>query len=68
MIYIDKKTFYFLQNVLKCTVFSYLHLKFAKRATMTQKILFVKNINIGIKKAEFYTDFKFVDAGFHKCP
>jgi hypothetical protein len=23
---------------------------------------------MGIKKAEFYADFKFVDAGFQKCP
>jgi len=27
----------------------------------------VKNINIGIKNAEFYADFKFVDAGVQKC-
>ncbi len=38
MIDIGKKiTFYFLQNVWKCTVFSHLHLKFAKSAIMTQK-------------------------------
>jgi hypothetical protein len=37
-------------------------------AIMTQKFFFLKNINIGIKNAEFYADFKFVDAGFQKCP
>jgi hypothetical protein len=31
-------------------------------ANMTQKIFFLKNINMGIKNAEFYADFKFVDA------
>ncbi len=50
MIDIGKKiTFYFLQNVWKCTVFLHLHLKYAKSA-MTQKFFFLKNINMGIKK------------------
>jgi hypothetical protein len=35
--------------------FLHLHLKYAKSAIMTQK------------NAEFYADFKFVDAGFQKC-
>jgi hypothetical protein len=49
--------------------FSHLHFKIAKSANMNQKIFFLKNINMGIKKnAEFYADFKFVDAGFQKCP
>jgi hypothetical protein len=34
-----KITFYFLQNVWKCTVFSHLHFKFAKSAIMTQKFV-----------------------------
>ncbi len=45
-----KKTFYFLQNVWKCTVFLRLHLKFAKSVIMTQNIFFVKIVNMGIKK------------------
>ncbi len=44
------------------------YLKFAKSAIMTPKKLFVKNINTGSKKTEFYADFKLVDAGFQKCP
>ncbi len=51
MIDIGKKiTFYFSQNVRKCTVFSHLHLKYAKSAIMTEKKNFLKNINMGIKK------------------
>ncbi len=51
MIDIGKKiTFYFLQNVWKCTFFSHLHFKITKSAIMTQKKIFLKNINIGIKK------------------
>jgi hypothetical protein len=42
--------------------FSHLHLKYTKSANMTQKNFFLKNINMGIKNAEFYADFKFVDA------
>jgi hypothetical protein len=37
--------------------FLHLHLNFAKSA-----ISFVKNINIAIKNAEFYADFRFLDA------
>ena len=33
-------------------IFSYLHLKYAKSAIMTQKIFFLKNINMGIKKTQ----------------
>jgi len=32
--------------------FSHLHLKYAKSAIMTQKIFFLKNINMGIKKTQ----------------
>ncbi len=35
---------------------------------MTPNIFFLKNINIGFKKAEFYADFKFVDADLEKVP
>jgi hypothetical protein len=67
---IGKSTaFNFLQNVLKCTIFSRLHLKFQKVILfMTQKFFCVKNINTGIKNAEFYADFKFVDVYLNKCP
>jgi hypothetical protein len=47
--------------------FSHLHFKIAKSAIMTQKFFFLKNNNMGIKKT-LYADFKFVDAGFQKCP
>ncbi len=39
-----------------------MHLKLAKSAIMTQKFLFVKDINMSTKNAEFYADFQFVDA------
>jgi hypothetical protein len=42
--------------------------KYAKSAIMTAKNFFLKNINMGIKNAEFYADFKFVDADLNKCP
>jgi hypothetical protein len=32
------------------------------------KKYFLKNINMGIKNAIFYADFKFVDADLNKCP
>jgi hypothetical protein len=35
---------------------------------MIQKNFFFKNINMGIKNAEFFADFKFVDADLNKCP
>ncbi len=50
-------------------IFSHLHLKYAKSAIMTQKNFFLKKYQYGYQKnAEFYADFKFVDAGFQKCP
>jgi hypothetical protein len=46
--------------------FSHLHFKIAKSAIMTPKNFFLKN---GYQKyAEFYADFKFVDAYLIKCP
>ncbi len=48
-----KITFYFLQNVLKCIVFfAFAFKKVAKSAMMTQKLFFLKNINMGIKKTQ----------------
>ena len=47
----------------------HLHFKNPKNdAIMTQKKFFLKNINMGIKNAEFNADFKFVDADLNKCP
>jgi hypothetical protein len=48
--------------------FSHLHLKYAKSAIMTPNFFFFL-ISIWVSKnAEFYADFKFVDAGLNKCP
>ncbi len=47
--------------------FSHLHIKIAKSAIMTQHFLFEK-YQYGYKNAEFYADFKFVDADLNKCP
>jgi hypothetical protein len=48
--------------------FSHLHFKIAKSAIMTKKKFFVK-ISIWVSKnAEFYADFKFVDADLNKFP
>jgi len=47
---------------------SHLHLKYAKSAMMTQKIFFEKYQYGYQKNAEFYADFKFVDADLNKCP
>ncbi len=44
--------------------FSHLHFKIAKSALMTQKFFFLKYQ----KHAEFYADFKLVDADLNKCP
>jgi hypothetical protein len=66
--YWQKITFAFCKMSENVQFFSHLHLKFAKSAIMTQTFLFWKNINMGIKKAEFYADFKFVDASLNKCP
>ncbi len=43
-------------------------LKLAKSAIMAPKKLFVKNINMVSKKAEFYADFKFFDADLTNSP
>ena len=48
--------------------FSHLHLKYAKSANMTQKIFFFKYQYGYQKNAEFYADFKFVDADLNKFP
>ena len=49
--------------------FSHLHLKYAKSAIMTQKKNFLEKYHYGYQKnAEFYADFKFVDAGFQEMP
>ena len=50
--------------------FSHLHLKFVKSAIMTKKKKkFREKYQYGYQNnAEFYADFKFVDAGFQKCP
>jgi hypothetical protein len=43
--------------------------KIAKSAFMTQNFFFLEKYQYGYQKnAEFYADFKFVDAGFQKCP
>jgi hypothetical protein len=48
--------------------FSHLHFKIAKSAIMTQKF-FWKKYQYGYQtNAEFYADFKFVDADLNKCP
>jgi hypothetical protein len=50
-------------------LFPHLHLQSSKSANMTQKNYFLKNITMGNQKnAEFYADFKFVDADLNKCP
>ncbi len=49
--------------------FSHLHLKYAKSAIMTPNFFFLEKYNYVYKKnAEFYADFKFVDADLNKCP
>ncbi len=67
MIDIGKKITLLFAKCLKMYSFSHLYLKFAKSAIMTQKKFFLK-CQYGYKIAEFYADFKFVDAGFQKCP
>jgi hypothetical protein len=46
--------------------FSHLQFKIAKSAIMGQKIFFLKNINMGIKKGRILCWFQI--AGFQKCP
>ncbi len=49
--------------------FSHLHFKIAKSAIMTQNKFFLEKYHYGyLKKAEFYADFKFVDADLNKRP
>ncbi len=51
MIDIGKKiNFYFLQNVWKCTVFFAFAFKVCKKSNYDPKKIFLKNINMGIKK------------------
>jgi hypothetical protein len=47
-----KNNFLLLAKCLKMYSFLHLHLKYAKSAIMTQKIFFLKNINMGIKKTQ----------------
>jgi hypothetical protein len=62
MIDIGKKLlFTFCKMFENVQFFSHLHFKIAKSAIMTQKKFSLKNVNMGIKNAEFY-------AGFQKCP
>jgi hypothetical protein len=70
MIDIGKKiTFYFLQNVWKCTVFFAYAFEVGKKCYYDQKKFFLEKYQYGYQKnAEFYADFKFVDAGLQKCP
>ena len=70
MIDIGKKiTFYFLQNVWKFTVFFAFAFKVCKKCYYDPKIFFLEKYHYGYKKnAEFYADFKFVDADLNKCP
>ena len=42
--------------------------KICKKCNYDPKNFFLKNINMGIKNAEFYADFKFVNADLNKCP
>jgi hypothetical protein len=46
--------------------FSHLHFKIAKSANMTQKFFWEKYQYGYQKNAEFYADFKFVDADLNK--
>jgi hypothetical protein len=70
MIDIGKKiTFYFLQKVWKCTVFFAFAFEDCKKCFYDPKNFFREKYKYGYQKdAEFYADFKFVDAGFQKCP
>ncbi len=64
-----KITFYFLQNVGKCTVFFAFVFKVCKKCYYDQKKFILEKYRYGYqKKAEFCADFKFVGDGFWKCP
>jgi hypothetical protein len=69
MIDIGKKLlFNFYKMFENVQFFSLLHFKIEKRAFMTQKLFFEKYQCGYQKHAEFYADFKFVDADLNKCP
>jgi hypothetical protein len=70
MIDIGKKiTFYFLQNVWNCTDFFAFAFKVCKKCYYDPKHFFLEKYQCGYRKnAEFYADFKFVDANLNKCP
>jgi hypothetical protein len=64
-----KITFYFFKNVGKCTVFFAFAFKVCKKCYYDPKKIFLGKYQYGYQKnAEFCADFKFVDAGFQKCP
>ncbi len=64
-----KITFYFLQNVWKCTVFFAFAFKVCKKCYYDPKFFFLENYHYGYQKnAEFNADFKFVDDDLNKCP
>jgi hypothetical protein len=52
MIDIGKKIPFNFCKIFENVIFSHLHFKFAKSAIMTQKIFFLKNIDMGIKKTQ----------------
>ncbi len=56
-----KNSFYFLQDVLKYTVFKHMHSKFAKSANMNIKI---STIDMGYQKIQNFMLPKFVEMGF----
>ncbi len=70
MIDIGKKIkFYFFQNVWKCTVFFAFAFKVYKKCYYDPKNFFLEKYQYAYKKkAEFYADFKFVDADLNQCP
>ncbi len=57
-----------MQNVWKCIVFFAFAFKVCKKLYYDPKKFFLEKYHYGYQKnAEFYADFKFVDAGFQKC-
>jgi hypothetical protein len=57
----QKITIYFLQNVLKCTVFCAIVFKVYKKCNYEPNYFFLKKISMGVKK-NCSPDFKVVDA------
>ena len=52
----------------KCTDFFAFAFKVCKKCYYDPKFFFLEKYPFGYQKnAEFYADFKFVDAGFQKC-